>query len=292
MPHCPSCNREIADDFGLMNCSFCGISVFVNMDGQVELPGAQAPVNTGHGAQTPVDTSQGVDNDYMEPAGETNPPPISEGLSFINSDGQSVESPLPENQLGDYPSSENQINDYPSSENQINDFKVGGEADHSSEGGQVERTELMMEPSEEYLGADDTTGVQMNDQNSGSNYPDSINSDSSVFGDEGSSGDLVDPSDISDIADFANSNSVEADSSDLRINIFVSGLDTKNIKDAIKEELLDKKLNVDIETMLNKVVDGNLKIENLSPLKASIIVERLNNYSLSIRWEQYALSVT
>ena len=263
MPQCPSCNKEIADDFGLANCSFCGVSVFVNMDGQVEIQsGAES-----NPEQVP----------YEEPANEmafnnnenfqNNPPPVAENNSFLGTPNMAEEAYSEEPLVEDY---------------------------EANNDGPVEKTEVMVEPNDEYFemteGSAEGNYSENIDENMDAADPNAINADNSIFNEDLRPKVNVDPSDISDIADFANSNSIEADDGDLRINVFISGIDTKAIREAIVEELTDKKLNIHVETLMNQVVNGTLKIQDLSPLKASIIVERLNNYSLSIRWEQYALS--
>jgi len=53
------------------------------------------------------------------------------------------------------------------------------------------------------------------------------------------------------------------------------------------EELADKKLLLDLGELNKKIEDGNLCIEPISAVKASILINRLKSISVTIAWDQY-----
>ncbi len=44
MAKCPSCQSELNDDFGLVDCAQCGAALFLEMDGEVRLRDGSAPI--------------------------------------------------------------------------------------------------------------------------------------------------------------------------------------------------------------------------------------------------------
>lgn len=95
--------------------------------------------------------------------------------------------------------------------------------------------------------------------------------------------------DMSEVASFGNSNDSSSLGGPLRYCIYISGIDTSDIKRELKDSLRDKRFLWDIEDLLSQVRNGELKIDELSPVKAALIVSRIKSLPVEVRWEQYAI---
>ena len=94
---------------------------------------------------------------------------------------------------------------------------------------------------------------------------------------------------FSDIGEYGNSDISGASEGVLRFNVYISGIDSSEILESIRESLLDKQFMWDIDRLMGSVHNGELELRDISPVKASIIVNRLKLMPIQIRWEQYAI---
>lgn len=94
--------------------------------------------------------------------------------------------------------------------------------------------------------------------------------------------------DLSDIAKFGNSENLARDGS-LRYNLFISGIDTVDVREAFREALTDRKFVWDIEQILRSIRHGEVRITNVTPVKAYILISRLRGLPVQVKWEQYAI---
>lgn len=92
---------------------------------------------------------------------------------------------------------------------------------------------------------------------------------------------------LQDVVDFANSN--EASTAGIEYNLKISGIDSKDLLEAVKEALTDSRFMWDLDKILENIKDGELNINRISPVKASLLVSRLRFHDLEISWEQNAL---
>jgi uncharacterized Zn finger protein (UPF0148 family) len=92
------------------------------------------------------------------------------------------------------------------------------------------------------------------------------------------------------ISDFANSEVSSGKFGPFLFKILILGIDTKEIRESIREALEDSRFGWDPDQVLSRLDKGRLTIENLAPVKATIIIHRLRHLPVKIRWEQYAIS--
>ena len=97
-------------------------------------------------------------------------------------------------------------------------------------------------------------------------------------------------SDPLNLNEFANSEVSSAKDGPLLFRILISGIDTKEIRESIREVLQDSRFAWDSNEIFSKVSKGHLAINDLSPVKASILVTRIKRLPVQIRWEQYAIT--
>lgn len=98
--------------------------------------------------------------------------------------------------------------------------------------------------------------------------------------------------DLSDIAQFGNSHASSTREGSLRYTIMVSGIDTSDVREMFREAITDRKMVWDTDEILRSIKNGEVKLANISPAKAFIVVARLKNLPVQVRWEQYAISQT
>lgn len=96
--------------------------------------------------------------------------------------------------------------------------------------------------------------------------------------------------DLSDIANFGNSDSSNSRDGSLRYNLLITGIDTADVREAFREAITDRKLVWDIDQILRSLKNGEVRIQNVTPPKAHILISRLRNLPLHVTWEQYAVS--
>jgi hypothetical protein len=99
----------------------------------------------------------------------------------------------------------------------------------------------------------------------------------------------ADSPDLSDVADFGNSDTSGRDGS-LRYDLIITGIDTADVREAFREAITDRKLVWDIDQILRSLKNGEVRIENVTPPKAYMVISRLRSLPVQVRWEQYAVS--
>jgi hypothetical protein len=92
------------------------------------------------------------------------------------------------------------------------------------------------------------------------------------------------------IQDYANSEISSAKDGPTLIRLLISGIDTKEIRESLREAITDSRFGWDVDAIMNSIAKGELRIENVSPVKASIAVNRIKRLPVRIRWEQYAVT--
>ncbi len=98
------------------------------------------------------------------------------------------------------------------------------------------------------------------------------------------------PPDLTEIAEFGNSDVSSAREGTLRYNIVVSAIDTSDVREAFRQALTDAKLVWDTAGILRSLKNGEVRLDNVTPAKAFMVVSRLRNLPVKVRWEQYAIS--
>jgi hypothetical protein len=98
--------------------------------------------------------------------------------------------------------------------------------------------------------------------------------------------------DLSDIAQFGNSETSSAREGSLRYNLFIAGIDTADVREAFREAITDRKMVWDTEQILRSIKNGEVQLRDISPVKAFILVSRLRELPVRVRWEQYAIAQT
>ena len=96
--------------------------------------------------------------------------------------------------------------------------------------------------------------------------------------------------DMSNIADYGNSEDSLGRVGPLRVKVSLTGIDSPEIREELREALTDKKFLWDIEEVMRSIEGGVLVIDNATPLKAAILLERIKALPLEVSWEQFAIN--
>ncbi len=74
----------------------------------------------------------------------------------------------------------------------------------------------------------------------------------------------------------------------LRYTLTISGIDSSELRQEVVSVLSDRKFLFDVPELLQSVKQGQLRIQDISAVKASMIVFFLKSTPLEISWEQHA----
>lgn len=95
--------------------------------------------------------------------------------------------------------------------------------------------------------------------------------------------------DLSDLSQFANSSESGTRDGNLRYTVFIDGIDTADIREGFRDVVSDRRFLWDTDRILRSIKDGQVKIEDVSAVKALLLIHRLRSLPLKVKWEQYAI---
>jgi hypothetical protein len=96
--------------------------------------------------------------------------------------------------------------------------------------------------------------------------------------------------DLSDIADFGNSQESSGKDGLFIFDVFISGIDTKELRESVRESLDDARFVWDVNEVMGTIDQGALELRQLNPVKATILVNRLKGLPLEIHWKQNSIT--
>lgn len=100
----------------------------------------------------------------------------------------------------------------------------------------------------------------------------------------------TDPNDPLGISAYANSELSSAKDGSLVVTVTISGIDTKDLRSEIRQALQDSRFGWDASAVMSTIRGGTLRLERISPVKATIVINRIKNLAVQIRWEQSAIT--
>lgn len=92
--------------------------------------------------------------------------------------------------------------------------------------------------------------------------------------------------DFSDVEEYGNAQAT-SEKGFLRYDIYISGLDSVEIEEQVREVLEDPRFKWDVSEILESQDKGHLVIKNLNPIKAVCLVSDLSFLSVKVSWKQY-----
>ena len=289
MFQCPACQNPIVDeDFGLVTCSGCHTILLVEWDGSVR-------------THEDVEKSSAKDAkevaNHIEEGDEEKEEEERQRAKIEEARGEASEKELPAEREEEVPWDETPEEEPPAEReeevpwDETPEPPVEGkeEVPEEAELGKVAPTEnsnIWAEPKQKIQSSqpNDKAGAR----------------DSQWSGSDWSEGETLEPqveeplpqkvsTDFSDISAFGNSDFSGAPDGILKFNIYIKGIDNSEVLDFIRESLLDERFMWNVDELLGNIQNGELELRDISPVKASIVVNRLKALPLEIRWEQYAI---
>ena len=91
---------------------------------------------------------------------------------------------------------------------------------------------------------------------------------------------------LSEVSDFGN---VQQGFGQLSYRLVIENIDTGLIRDKVYEVLSDSKFQWDAKEILAQIEKGRLQLDQLNPVKASVLVKRLQSVSVKVSWVQKLL---
>jgi hypothetical protein len=289
-PLCPKCSQPLKDDYGMATCASCGSFVFVDMDGLAHFS-EDEPARTAAARK-------------MDP--RSNLPPSAEpagGLAFGDdeqsifdqqnsaSSSESLQAPLS-------PAYKDQTytggtTGGPISLDGSQDLPGGGFASPSTDDFGVASSGGDEPVSDFAGGAGDSGGggfgagsvdVQCEDFDMDKmlGYQEPVV--------EAPSADFAQPGDPLGTTEYANSEISQAKDGPLIFKILISGIDSKEMRESLRSALDDQRFGWNPNDLMSRISKGLLTIDNVAPVKAVILINRIKRLPLKIGWEQYAIT--
>ena len=301
MLQCPACDTSLDQDFGMVTCKNCKAVLIIEISGDVRmgtnsendnLDGPnEITANSTHYQDHPTKEEPGLAiGTAREPPTPYEDEDLGEESSQWGGIGQYMENPsTPEasdndeedredNEFGKQDDSENHssLTKDPDPLLQENFFESQTPEEESFD----ETINSSLENHEDVI----TTETRKQESFREQDVEDSMNSevvDSGEF-----SATSKPNSNPVDITEFANSEQSNMDEGEYLYDLTIDRLDSRDLREALKDILMDKKLKINDHEFLKKIKNGCVCIPNLNPVKAKIIVEQLQYYDLNIHWKQ------
>ncbi len=297
MANCPNCKHIIEEDFGLVECSGCHISLLIGFDGEIQVAKKEAMSP----AIEPVISS--VESSIHSTNSKTNvSASYSSQVEEVSEEVTNFDFPL-EEQIVESPSINSNVQSLEpfeglsSPEHLDLDKPVLGPFTSTQKSVVNEGDDLSSAFSEASVVSEEVFEPSMA---SGSVIVSSVVSDSVIepLNDENTNflaeeeilkARIKEPqNEMSDISEFSNSTQSSLQDGYIKYKIYLGGLEDSEIKKMVFDELSDKKLLLGAHDLLQSIGhDGQLCIDSLSAIKASIIINRLKSLGVKIAWDQY-----
>ena len=284
---CTNCGNQLERGFGLVNCLKCGTLLFIDLEGQVE----RAEANQVQGLnpsepppppiQVPLNDPLAAEPDFLMPPLEeappvakpaSKPPPLKEKASAPSP----LSSPSPRS----------------------SGVKRREEADPPARG--ETRSRPVVSPDATRVvrtGAEDAELGAESPPLEQSDFPQNFEvppiSDGSYEDGEGAVDFLKGRSPAGEgldaVRNFGNSDLSQGQDGAVYFDVVISGVDSKKIRDELRDCLTDRRFLWDVDELIKSIRKGELKLQGLSAVKASVILARLKELPVELKWAQTGL---
>lgn len=264
MTQCPKCATALKEDYGMVTCPGCGSFLFIDMEGNAQMGQAEPP-----------------------------PEPTSSAIEIFE-DVMPVEEPI--------------VEDSPFANLSETTFETSPNLNVDPNGPAiVEHNPFLFEAAEPEMAAEEPIPAPWESPAEPEPVPEPVAEESPAesndfsmdnflgLGDTAESSPTSDQSPLSPddplgINEFANSELSQAKDGLLMYRITVSGIDSKEIRESIREAIQDLRFAWDASRIMAGISKGVLRLDQLAPVKASIFVSRIKRLPVKIHWEQYAIT--
>jgi hypothetical protein len=92
------------------------------------------------------------------------------------------------------------------------------------------------------------------------------------------------------LSSYANSEVSMGKDGLLLFDVLVEGIDSKEVREMVREVMSDRRFAWNADELLKNLSRGVLRLGRVSPVKASILINRLKHLPIRIKWEQHAIT--
>lgn len=97
---------------------------------------------------------------------------------------------------------------------------------------------------------------------------------------------VLESADLSDVVDFGNSQLSSSQSGGILYDIYLSGIDTAEIREEVRLNIGDKKFLWNVEGLMKSIKNGRLVIQRVNAVKAALFIQRIKHLDIDIQWKQ------
>ncbi len=247
MAHCPVCNSVVPDEFGLIECSECKSPLFVQMDGSVQSMSSEVPE---------PDTSL---NRNMEPEAPADRPPI---IRLPPND------PAVKARAAAFDATEKLKTEVAFRDLLQREAAASADpnppASRQAQEPAIEEHRPEESEEEEDAPSSETDGDEPIVQE-GPYSPEDVDA---FFENSEPPPQAPEPPPLSDLSQLANSVETGGMGGTLRYSLFISGIDTSDIRKEFRELLSDRRFLWDVDSIVRSIRSGAVKMENIPAVKA------------------------
>lgn len=290
MISCPQCGKQVKGDFGMISCPSCRAVFFVDMDGQVnaykEEPQEEPPPGGFEPAAIPDEPNVVVPQNSIAP--QVDLPPVA--VPNVVAESSETSLPVQSDSVGiaefsDIAETEEQSSEQDSSLDVLpmESFSPDKEEELVQEE-ENSSSEMSLQPDEVQ---DISSSFDFSDLGTNASELPNEQISENVISSTEKQNSSQNPNDVfSEITDFANSENSQAKNGVLQFSITIQGIDSAELRKSVLDMLDDRRFLWNVQEIEDSIKDGKIELKNLSPVKASLVVNRLKGLSVDITWEQ------
>ncbi len=94
---------------------------------------------------------------------------------------------------------------------------------------------------------------------------------------------------MGDVVEFANSEASIAKDGIYKYTLLIHGIDTQDLRQEVFWALQDSRFLWNAQSLMKKVRDGDLRLDDISAVKAHLVLKRLAHLPLRVEWIQHAI---
>ncbi len=100
---------------------------------------------------------------------------------------------------------------------------------------------------------------------------------------------VLDSASMDDVVAFGNSELSSSQTGGILYDIYLSGIDTAEIKEEIRLHIEDKKFLWNVDDLLRSIKNGRLIIRRVNAVKTALFIQRIKHLDIDIQWKQHEI---
>lgn len=97
---------------------------------------------------------------------------------------------------------------------------------------------------------------------------------------------VLDSANMDDVIAFGNSELSSSQTGGILYDIYLSGIDTAEIREEIRLYIGDKKFLWNVEDLMRSIKNGRLVIRRVNAVKAALFIQRIKHLDIDVQWKQ------